>query len=88
MNWLTIDWNEIILLLIGAVIGILGSVVTMIIQSTSEKIGRLAVYTKFNCLKNMGHEGWGTFINSEGGLTLLIPAIFEIENTAKRARVV
>ncbi len=87
MNCLSIDWNEVLLLVIGAIIGILSSMATMIIQSISEKAGRLAIYTKFNCLKNMGQEGWGTFDNSEGGITLLIPAIFEVENTSKRARV-
>lgn len=35
----------------------------------------------------MGREGWGIYDNPEGGLTFLIPIIFEIENTSKRARI-
>ena len=35
----------------------------------------------------MGREGWGIYDNPEGGLTFLIPTIFEIENTSKRARI-
>ena len=87
MNSIVIDWNEVILIMIGAVIGIFSSAATMLIQSISEKNGKFLIYTKFNCLKNMGKEGWGVFENSEGGLTILIPTIFEIENTSKRARV-
>lgn len=87
MDWIEIDWNQVILLLIGTIIGTIGSALTILIQSVSEKAGKLTIYTKFICLKNMGQEGWGIFQNPEGGLSLLIPAVFEIENTSKRARV-
>lgn len=87
MNTLSIDWNEVVLLVIGALIGMLGSIATMLIQEINSKVGKLEIYSKFTCLKNMGQEGWGVFLNDEGGRTLLIPTIFEIENTSKRARV-
>ena len=86
-NSSAIDWNELIILVIGAIIGTISSMVTLLIQSIIEKSGRLTMYIKFNCLKNMGKEGWGVYNNPEGGLSLIIPAIFEFENTSKRARV-
>ena len=87
INLSGIDWNEIIMLLIGALVGIGSSAAMMIIQNANEKCGKLSIYVKFNCLKNMGKEGWGVFENPEGGLSFLIPVIFEIENTSKRARI-
>ena len=70
MNTIGIDWNEVILLVIGALVGICSSVAMIFIQNV-----------------NMGREGWGIYDNPEGGLTFLIPTIFEIENTSKRARI-
>ena len=83
MNTIGIDWNEVILLVIGALVGICSSVAMIFIQNVNEKYGKMCIYTKFNCLKNMGREGWGIYDNPEGGLTFLIPTIFEIENTSK-----
>ena len=87
MNTIGIDWNEVILLVIGALVGIGSSVAMMFIQNVNEKYGKMSIYTKFNCLNNIGREGWGIYDNPEGGLTFLIPTIFEIENTSKRARI-
>ena len=87
MNTIGIDWNEVILLVLGALVGICSSVAMIFIQNVNEKYGKMCIYTKFNCLKNMGREGWGIYDNPEGGLTFLIPTIFEIENTSKRARI-
>ena len=87
MNTIGIDWNEVILLVIGALVGIGSSVAMIFIQNVNEKYGKMCIYTKFNCLKNMGREGWGIYDNPEGGLTFIIPIIFEIENTSKRARI-
>ena len=86
MNTIGIDWNEVILLVIGALVGICSSVAMIFIQNVNEKYGKMCIYTKFNCLKNMGREGWGIYDNPEGGLTFLIPTIFEIENTSKRVQ--
>lgn len=61
MNTIGIDWNEVILLVIGALVGICSSVAMIFIQNV-----------------NMGREGWGIYDNPEGGLTFLIPTIFEI----------
>lgn len=87
MKIMGIDWNEIIMLVIGALIGIGSSVAMMFIQNVNEKLGNMSIYTKFICLKNTGKEGWGIYDNPEGGLSFLIPTIFEIENTSKRARI-
>ena len=59
MNTIGIDWNEVILLVIGALVGICSSVAMIFIQNVNEKYGKMCIYTKFNCLKNMGREGWG-----------------------------
>lgn len=48
------DWNEIIMLVIGALIGIGSSVAMMFIQNVNEKLGNMSIYTKFICLKKVG----------------------------------
>lgn len=87
MNTIVIDWNEVIMLIIGAFIGIGSSIAMMFIQNVNEKFGKMCIYLKFNCLKNSGKKGWGIYNNSEGGLSLCIPTIFEIQNTSKRTRI-
>lgn len=87
MNTIVINWNEVIMLVIGAFIGIGSSVTMMFIQNINEKFGKMCIYMKFNCLKDSGKKGWGIYDNSEGGLSFCIPTIFEIQNTSKRARI-
>lgn len=52
MNAIVIDWNEVIMLIIGAFIGIGSSIAMMFIQNVNEKFGKMCIYLKFNCLKN------------------------------------
>ncbi len=82
-----ISLGDVLLLLIGAIIGLFSSIATLFIQNCIEKSGKFLIYTKFICLKDMGSQGWGVSSNQPGKLTLTIPAVFEIENTSKRARV-
>lgn len=42
---LTIDWNEVILLIIGAVIGLMASLATIVIQRHLDQKGKLNIFT-------------------------------------------
>ena len=43
MNTIGIDWNEVILLVIGALVGIGSSVAMMFIQNVNEKYGKMCI---------------------------------------------
>ena len=84
MGAIVIDWNEVILLVIGAVIGIISSMAMIFIQAIIEKARKLSIYTK--CVGLKKNDGWGVY-DMDSVYMLGIQAIFEIENTSKRARI-
>lgn len=88
MENINIDINEIILLVVGAGIGIVASVATMLGQQWIDKKGKLHIFYRFTYQKGFGKTGWG-FGNSESSnIFFSIPVEFELQNTSNTTRVI
>lgn len=85
---LSIDWNEVILLVIGAAIGLLASLATIVLQRHLDQRGKLHIFYKFINQKGTNGQGWGFKNSQDGYLHLSIPAIFELQNTSNTTRVI
>ena len=85
---LSIDWNEVILLVIGAVIGLLASLATIVIQRHLDQKGKLNIFYRFTNQKGTNGRGWGFESSHDGYLYLSIPVVFELQNTSNTTRVI
>lgn len=82
------DWSEVTLVLVGAVIGWLLSLATIVVQRHMDQKGKLYIFYKFKVQKDTGGRGWGFEKNRDGHLCLTIPVAFELQNTSNMTRVV
>ena len=81
-----LDWFEISLVVIGAVLGFALSIVTTLINKAIDKHGKLHLFYKLVYQKSTGEKAR---IDSQGGETYLtIPLYFEFQNTSNTARVI
>lgn len=85
---ITIDWNEVILLAIGAVIGLVASLATIGIQRFLDQKGSLNIFYRFINRGGATTHGWGFNKSSDGYLYLSIPVVFELQNTSNVTRVI
>lgn len=93
---ISIDWNEVVLIIIGAMIGFVVSLITTITQRLIDKHGKLNIFYKFAVLKNSDYGSWGLdhtddkthFEQEEKGLAFTVPVIFEFQNTSNTTRVI
>jgi len=83
-----IDINEIILLVVGAGIGIVASVATILVQKWIDMRGKLHIFYRFTYQKGMGKNGWGFGEGETGNLFFAIPVVFELQNTSNTTRVI
>lgn len=72
--------HEIIALFTGAAISLFSSIVTLWVTNVINRTGRIRIFYKFVGLKDY-ISGWGFFGSEDGGMQLVIPTIFEIQNT-------
>lgn len=79
--------QDIILLIIGGLIAILSSVVTLIVTKMIDRYGKLKIYKKIVYSKDNSGKTWGCFNGAEG-LFFQIPLWIEIQNTSNSAHVV
>lgn len=84
----TIDINEIILLIVGAGIGFVASVGTILVQRLIDMKGKLNIFYRFTYQKGMGKTGWGFGETQNGELYFAIPVVFELQNTSNTTRVI
>lgn len=84
----SIDWNEIIYVLVGAVIGFLGSIVVMLAERALDKKGSIQIFYRRTNQRGMKKFGWGFDKTGDGRLYLTIPVVFEIQNTSNTTRVI
>lgn len=84
---ITIDWNEVCLLVIGAGIGLIVSCITMVAQRFVDRSGSLRIFYKIINDKGKATCGWGFLRNTENRLYLSIPVVFELQNTSNIMRV-
>ena len=80
--------TEILMLVLGAVLGLLASLFTMIIQRVLDKKGKLNVFYQFSHQKGMGGATWGFDENPDGRKYFVIPIVFEFQNTSNTTRVI
>lgn len=81
-----LDWFEILLVIIGAVLGFALSIITTLVNKVIDKHGKLHLFYKLVYQKSTGKKAR---IDSQGGETYLtIPLYFELQNTSNTARVI
>lgn len=93
---ISIDWNEVVLIIIGAIIGFAVSLITTFTQRLIDKHGKLNVFYKFAVLKSSDNGSWGLdysddkthFEQEEKGFVFTVPVIFEFQNTSNTTRVI
>lgn len=85
---MTLDYNEVILIVIGAGIGFVGSCLTMLTQSWMNKRGKLNIFYRFIYQKFSDGTGWGFGVSSDGKKSFTVPVVFEFQNTSNTTRVI
>lgn len=83
----SIDWNEVILLLIGAAIGLFSSVIILALERVLDRKGKLHIFYRFT-RDLLTERGWGFDQRDFGRCFLTIPAEFELQNTSNSTRVI
>ena len=83
-----VDWGEIVLLIIGAAIGVCSSLITLGLERCWNRRGKLLIHYKAVAQKT-SQRGWG-FEFSSGDLKwyFTFPVYFEFQNTSNTTRVI
>ena len=93
---ISVDWNEVVLIIIGAAIGFVVSIITTIMQRLIDKKGKLSIFYKFSVPQGGEYKNWGFehindkkhFEQRDQGLAFIVPMIFEFQNTSNTTRVI
>lgn len=83
-----IDWNEIIYILVGAVIGFLASVIMLVVERLFDKKGKIHIYYKRSNQRGLNGKGWGFDDSTDGRKDFVLPIRFELQNTSNTTRVI
>ena len=83
-----INWNEVALLVIGAGIGFLVTILTMIAERAIDKRGKLNIFYRFTCKKGPNPLSWGFEENAGERISFVVPVMFEFQNTSNTTRVI
>lgn len=83
-----INWNEVVLLVIGAGIGFLVSILTMLAERLIDKRGKLNIFYRFTCKKGPNPLSWGFEENAGERISFVVPVMFEFQNTSNTTRVI
>ena len=78
--------KEVLLIIIGAIIGFVPSVCILIVERLFDFIGEIKIYYKFVSDK-ISQQSWGVQSRNSQMLVLVLPVFFEIQNT-KNASIV
>lgn len=78
--------RDIIMALVGGVIGFMSSLGILIAQHIFDIKGRVSIYYKFISQKN-NQEPWGVYEKPLSEIIIIIPAVFEFQNTTNTTRV-
>ena len=73
--------GELFSLIIGAGIGLVSSICILVIERLLDRRGKLSIYYKFTAQKKFG-DSWGFYDHGDGTISLIIPVLFEIQNTS------
>lgn len=80
--------KEILMLIIGAMLGLVASLFTMVVQRWLDKKGKLNIFYRFSYQKGMGGATWGFEKSADGRLYFTLPVVYEFQNTSNTTRVI
>ena len=82
------DFKEIIMLILGAALGLISSFLTIIVQRIMDRKGKLNVFYKFTNQKGMNGDSWGFYDNNDGYVSFILPIVYEFQNTSNTSRAI
>ena len=80
--------QEVLLIVIGAIIGFASSIGTTIVAAYLRKFGKLKLYSKIVYSKLRQGQSWGFYKNGAGDIVFEVPLWIEIQNTSNETRVI
>lgn len=83
-----IDWNELIYVLVGAIIGFAGSIIVMLTERALDRKGTIQIFYRKINRRGTKKYGWGFDEYTDGRLGITIPIVFEVQNTSNTTRVI
>lgn len=84
----SIDWNELIYVLVGAIIGFAGSIIVMLTERALDRKGTIQIFYRKINRRGTKKYGWGFDEYTDGRLGITIPIVFEVQNTSNTTRVI
>lgn len=83
-----IDWNELLYVLVGAIIGFVGSIIVMLTERALDRKGTIQIFYRKINQRGTRKFGWGFDEYDDGRLGITIPIVFEVQNTSNTTRVI
>lgn len=80
--------HEILMLIIGSVIGVVASVGTMFAERALNRAGKLLIFYKRIYSKSSSGRSWGKYKENDGCIIFEIPMFIEFQNTTYSPRVI
>lgn len=80
--------NEVVMLALGAILGLVASLCTMLMQRQLDKRGKLNIFYRFSYQKGMHGGTWGFNNSADGRKYFVVPVVFEFQNTSNETRVI
>ena len=85
-NVSTVDWNEIIYIVVGATIGLFASLAIIVVERILDKKGKLNIF--YRRTYQRGSDGWGWGFDIGNDCSFVLPIEYELQNTSNTTRVV
>lgn len=85
-NNVVID-KDILLVILGGLIGFLSSLGILIVEWLINRKGKIKIYYKF-ISSSLTHKPWGIYEGGTNRIIFDIPVVFEFQNTSKTTRVI
>ena len=85
-SYSTIDWNEIIYIFIGAIIGFVASIIVMVVERSLDRKGKINIF--YRCIQHPGSSSFPINFVDKSEYVFLLPIKFEIQNTSNIPRVI
>lgn len=79
---------EIFMLVLGAILGLVASLATIIIERVLDKKGKLNIFYRFCYQKTGRRESWCFEDSGDGRKYFTVPVVYEFQNTSNTTRVI
>ena len=80
--------TEIFMLVLGAILALVASLTTVIIERVMDKKGKLNIFYCFCYQKTGRRESWGFKDSEDGRKFFTVPVVYEFQNTSNTTRVI